>query len=72
MLYPELDGQMSGIPVLTERLVTEGCRLRLVWTLKNYIHESNFNSWCDEYEELLQLVEVYTIKIADVVCSGDI
>jgi len=24
------------------------------------IHESNFNSWCDEYEDLLQLIEEYT------------
>jgi len=40
LLYPELDGKRSGTPVLTERLVTEECWLRLVWTLKNYIHES--------------------------------
>jgi len=41
MFYPELDGKKSGTPVLTERLITEGCWLRLVWTLKNYIRESN-------------------------------
>ena len=41
LLYPELDGKRSGTPVLTEQLVTEGCWLRLIWTLKNYIHESN-------------------------------
>jgi len=43
MLYSELDGKKSGTPVLAERLVTEGCWLRLVWTLNNYIHESNSN-----------------------------
>jgi len=36
VLYPELDGKMSGTQVLTERLVTEGCWLRLVWALKNW------------------------------------
>jgi hypothetical protein len=72
VLYPELEGKMSGTPVLTERLVTEGCWLRLVWTLKNCIHESNFSSWCVEYGDLLQLVEENTIKIADVLHTGDI
>ena len=41
VLYPEVDGKKSGTSVLTERLVTEGCWFRLVWTLKNYIHKSN-------------------------------
>ena len=72
MLYPMLDGKMSVMPVVTERLVTAGCWLRLMWTLKNCIHESNFNSWCVEYGDLLPLVEEYTIKIADVLHSGDI
>ena len=36
LLYRELDGKISGTPVLTKRLVTEGYLFRLVWTLKNW------------------------------------
>jgi hypothetical protein len=57
VLYPELDGKRSGTPVLTELLVTEGCWLRLMWTLKNWYSRIQLNSWCDEYEDLLQLEE---------------
>ena len=71
LLYPELECKMSGTPVLTERLVTEGRWFRVVRT-RIGIHGSNFNSWCDEYGDLLQPVEQNTIKTADVVCSGDI
>jgi len=36
VLYPELDGKMSGTPVLAQWLVTEGCCHMLVWILKNW------------------------------------
>ena len=73
VLYPELDGKSSGTPVLTERLVTEGCWFRFVWTLKNYIHESN-STLGTMNEDLMHLEETFTISIykADLVCSGDI
>ena len=48
LFYPELDGKRSCRPVLTERLVTEGCWLRLVWTLKNWYSRIQLNSWCNE------------------------
>jgi len=45
LLYPELDGKMSGTPVLTERLVTEGHWLRLGWTLKNWYSRIQLLVW---------------------------
>ena len=70
LLFPELDGKMSGTPVLTKRLVTEGYWFRIVWTLKNwYLTNETPNLGVMNVMIYLACRRVYYI-LADV-CSGD-
>jgi len=52
VLYPELDGKMLGTPVLPSGWLQRDAGSGSGGHLRTGIHESNFNTWCDEYEGL--------------------
>ena len=71
LVVSRLDGKMSGTPVLTEWLVTEGSWFRLVWTLKKWYSRIQLQLlvwWIWRF--IAARKEVYK-NLADVVCSGD-